>query len=163
VRLVRTAHYTEPLTQLGVRVERLTTDLVTQGEAVWEALADVMYGGRLTGPYDPDVARELRALTRTDAGKVDHPAGGSRDVADAVACSVFGASFTEEAVLTDYLPAQLSDDEVAALVGAVIAETGAVGMPAMGQVMKAVTAQVAGRAEGGRVASEVRRQLSAAT
>ena len=44
---------------------------------------------------------------------------------------------------------------------AAIAETGAAGMPAMGKVMKAVTPQVAGRADGGRVAAEVRRQLSA--
>jgi uncharacterized protein len=64
-------------------------------------------------------------------------------------------------VLAGYLPAQLSDDELAALVAAVIAETGAAGMPAMGQVMKRATPQVAGRADGARVAAEVRRQLTA--
>ena len=64
-------------------------------------------------------------------------------------------------MLAGYLPAQLSDDELAGLVAAAIAETGAAGMPAMGKVMKAVTPQVAGRAEGGRVAAEVRRQLGA--
>jgi uncharacterized protein len=42
----------------------------------------------------------------------------------------------------------------------VISETGASGMAAMGQVMKAVTPRVAGRAEGGRVAAEVRRALT---
>ena len=41
-----------------------------------------------------------------------------------------------------------------------IQQTGATGMGAMGQVMKAVTPQTAGRADGGRVAAEVRRQLS---
>jgi uncharacterized protein YqeY len=46
-------------------------------------------------------------------------------------------------------------------VSAAIAETGAAGMPAMGKVMKAVTPQVAGRADGARVAAEVRRQLGA--
>ena len=56
-------------------------------------------------------------------------------------------------------PAQLDDAELAGLVAAAIAETGASGPPAMGQVMKAVTPQVAGRAEGSRVAAEVRRQL----
>jgi uncharacterized protein YqeY len=69
------------------------------------------------------------------------------------------AELAEDAVLTTYLPAQLGDEELAGLVAAVIAETGAAGMPAMGQVMKAVTPQVAGRAEGSRVAAEVRRQL----
>jgi uncharacterized protein len=71
------------------------------------------------------------------------------------------AERAEGQVLAGYLPAQLSDDEIASLVSAAIAETGAAGMPGLGKVMKAVTPQVAGRAEGARVAAEVRRQLSA--
>lgn len=71
------------------------------------------------------------------------------------------AERAEGEVLAFYLPAQLSDEDLAAIVTAAIDETGATGMPAMGQVMKAVRPQVAGRAEGGRVAAEVRRQLSA--
>jgi len=70
------------------------------------------------------------------------------------------AERAEDEVLSGYLPAQLSDAEVTELVAAAIAETGASGMPAMGQVMKTVTPQVAGRAEGSRVAAEVRRQLA---
>jgi uncharacterized protein len=70
------------------------------------------------------------------------------------------AERAEDAILAGYLPAQLSDAEVAAAVTAAIAATGASGLPAMGQVMKAVTPQVAGRAEGSRVAAEVRRQLA---
>ncbi len=66
----------------------------------------------------------------------------------------------EEEVLTAYLPAQLSDDELAALVAAAIAETGASGASGIGQVMKAVTPKVAGRAEGSRVAAVVRSQLA---
>jgi uncharacterized protein YqeY len=65
----------------------------------------------------------------------------------------------EGAVLDEYLPAQLSDDELAALVKEAIAESGAEGPKAMGQVMKVVQPKVAGRAEGGRIAAEVRRQL----
>src|SRR6516165_255566 len=49
--------------------------------------------------------------------------------------------------------------ELAALVSDVIAETGASGMQGMGQVMKALTPRVAGRADGARVAAEVRRRL----
>lgn len=70
----------------------------------------------------------------------------------------------ELAVLTGYLPSQLSDDELTALVArevATAAAAGATGRAAMGVVMKAVKPQVAGVAEGGRVASEVRRQLGA--
>jgi uncharacterized protein YqeY len=65
----------------------------------------------------------------------------------------------EEGVLADYLPAQLEDADLVALVADVVTRTGASGMRDMGKVMGAVQAQVAGRAEGGRVAAEVRRQL----
>ncbi|MEU4820498.1 GatB/YqeY domain-containing protein [Actinomadura citrea] len=66
----------------------------------------------------------------------------------------------EGVVLEGYLPAQLSDEELTALVADAIAETGASGPRAMGQVMKSVNPKVAGRAEGGRVAAEVKRQLA---
>jgi uncharacterized protein YqeY len=66
----------------------------------------------------------------------------------------------ELAVVEGYLPTQLDDDELAELVAAAIADTGAEGPRAMGQVMKAVTASVAGRADGLRVSAEVRRQLA---
>jgi uncharacterized protein YqeY len=69
------------------------------------------------------------------------------------------AERAEEDVLAGYLPAQLDDEELASLVAAAIADTGASGPASMGQVMKAVTAQVAGRAEGSRVAAVVRAQL----
>ncbi len=66
----------------------------------------------------------------------------------------------EQAVIEGYLPEQLDDDELAELVRATIAETGAGSMKSMGAVMKAVQPRVAGRAEGGRVSAEVRRQLA---
>ena len=65
----------------------------------------------------------------------------------------------EGEVLAAYLPEQLSDEELSALVTAAITETGADSPKAMGQVMKVLNPQVGGRAEGGRVAAEVRRQL----
>lgn len=70
------------------------------------------------------------------------------------------AERAEEEILGSYLPAQLSDDELATLVAAAIAETGASGPAGMGQVMKVVTPQVAGRAEGSRVAAMVRSRLA---
>jgi uncharacterized protein len=69
------------------------------------------------------------------------------------------AERAEGDVLDGYLPAQLSDAEITEIVQAEIAASGASGPRAMGQVMKAVTPKIAGRAEGGRVAAEVRRQL----
>jgi uncharacterized protein len=70
------------------------------------------------------------------------------------------AERAEGEVLADYLPKQLTDSELKALVASAIAEASAAGKPALGQVMKAVTPQVAGRAEGARVAAEVRAQLA---
>ena len=66
----------------------------------------------------------------------------------------------EEEVLATYLPAQLSDDELAELVRQAVQESGAEGPQAMGAVMKVVGPKVAGRAEGGRVAAAVRAALA---
>jgi uncharacterized protein YqeY len=69
----------------------------------------------------------------------------------------------ELAVLETYLPAQLTDDELAAVVAEAVAAAraeGASGPGAMGRIMKAVQPRIAGRAEGSRVAAEVRRQLT---
>ena len=67
----------------------------------------------------------------------------------------------ELAVLETYLPAQLDDDELAELVAAAVAETGAESPKQMGQVMKVHTPRIAGRADGGRVAAAVRSALGA--
>ena len=66
----------------------------------------------------------------------------------------------ELAVLEGYLPEQLSDEELEALVAQAVAESGATGMPQMGLVMKTVQPLVAGRADGGRVAELVRKALA---
>lgn len=66
----------------------------------------------------------------------------------------------EGGVLDRYLPAQLSDDELAELVAAAVAEAGATSPRDMGAVMKIVQPRVAGRADGKRVSDEVRRRLA---
>ncbi len=69
----------------------------------------------------------------------------------------------EMAVIDTYLPQQLSDAELAALVEQSVAQAraeGADGPRAMGAVMKLVGPQVTGRAEGGRVAAAVRAALA---
>ena len=65
----------------------------------------------------------------------------------------------EGEMLDRYLPEQLSDAEIAELVAGALAAGGFTGKAQMGPAMKAAQAAVAGRAEGGRVAAEVRRQL----
>ncbi len=66
----------------------------------------------------------------------------------------------ELVVIEAYLPAQLTDEEIEALVTEAVAETGATGMPQLGLVMKTVQPRVSGRADGGRVAAIVRRVLA---
>jgi uncharacterized protein YqeY len=67
----------------------------------------------------------------------------------------------EAAVLAGYLPQQLSAAEIENIVADAIASSGAaeLGMRGMGKVMGLVTPQTRGRADGGAVAAEVRRQL----
>jgi uncharacterized protein len=66
----------------------------------------------------------------------------------------------EGGVLDAYLPAQIGDAELAELVRAAIAESGATAPNQMGAVMKVVQPKVAGRADGKRISDEVRRQLA---
>jgi len=66
----------------------------------------------------------------------------------------------EIAVIAEFLPDQLSNDEVAGLVSAAIAETCAVSIQDMGKVMAIVKPQVQGKADMGAVSGLVRAQLS---
>ena len=104
---------------------------------------------------DDEVIKVLtrEARKRREAAEAFESAGRAEQAA---------AERAEGDVLAGYLPAQLTNDELTAIVSAAIAETGATGMPGMGMVMKTVTPRVAGRADGARVAAEVRRQLTGA-
>lgn len=66
----------------------------------------------------------------------------------------------EAAVLAEYLPAEMADDELLQLVDAAITDAGATGMSDMGKVMKALQPKVQGRADGSRVAAAVKSRLS---
>jgi len=67
----------------------------------------------------------------------------------------------EIAVLENYLPEQLSADDLAALVDEVIAATGAASMKDMGKVMGQIKAKAAGRADMGAVSATVKERLGA--
>lgn len=66
----------------------------------------------------------------------------------------------EAGVIAEYLPAALSDDELAALVDAAVAEAGAESPRDMGKVMKILQPKVLGRAEGSAVAAAVKARLA---
>ena len=65
----------------------------------------------------------------------------------------------EVGVLSAYMPAQLSDAEVEAILAGVIAETGAASAKDMGKVMNALRPKVAGRADMGRLSGLVKARL----
>jgi uncharacterized protein YqeY len=121
----------------------------------------------LTAVTNAEVAgKESRELTDEDVVAVlSSEAKKRREAAeafDAAGRTEMAAKERAEAeVLADYLPTPLSEQEIADLVTSAIAQTGAreEGMRAMGKVMGALSSQVKGRADGGAVAAEVRRQL----
>jgi uncharacterized protein len=69
------------------------------------------------------------------------------------------AEDAEAEVIAGYLPAELSDDELRAIVADAVAETGAASPKDMGQVMKAAMPRVAGRADGRRVSAIAQQAL----
>lgn len=71
------------------------------------------------------------------------------------------AEEAEAALIEQYLPAELPDDELRAMVVAAVAETGASSPKDMGRVMPVVMGKVAGRADGRRVSQQVKEALSA--
>ena len=144
--------------------DRLRTDLTTAMKAR-DTVRTRTLRSALTAVSTAEVAgRTSRELSDDEVIKVlAREAKRRREAAEAFDAAgrteQASAERAEGDVLETYLPAQLGDDELAAIVAAGIAESGAAGPRAMGQVMKVVTPRIAGRAEGARVAAEVRRQL----
>ncbi|CAN5608267.1 GatB/YqeY domain-containing protein [soil metagenome] len=66
---------------------------------------------------------------------------------------------SEAEMISAYLPAELSDEELGSIVDAAIAETGAAGPQDMGKVMGPAMAKVAGKADGKRVSAAVKERL----
>jgi uncharacterized protein len=131
--------------QVRMRTLRMALTSITNEEVAGATARDLT---------DDEVLRVLtrEAKKRKEAAEAFAAAGRADQAA---------AERAEGDILAGYLPAQLGDDELAKLVAAVIAQTGAAGPSGIGQVMKVITPQVAGRADGARVAGEVRRQLAA--
>ena len=65
----------------------------------------------------------------------------------------------EGEVIAEYLPAQLSEDEIKKMIADAIAETGATGPSGMGSVMKVLSPKIAGKADGGVVSGLVKAAL----
>lgn len=78
--------------------------------------------------------------------------GGREDLADAAAA--------ELVIVNEFLPAELTDTELEAVVREVVADVGATSLQDLGKVMKAAIPKVAGRADGNRVSALVRQMLA---
>ncbi|MFF7452957.1 GatB/YqeY domain-containing protein [Kitasatospora sp. NPDC008115] len=102
---------------------------------------------------DADVLKVIgrEAKKRREAAEAFGAAGRAEQAARELA---------EGEVLAGYLPKQLSDEELTAIVAAAVAESGASGPQGMGAVMKLVRPKVEGLAEGGRVAAAVKAALA---
>jgi hypothetical protein len=100
---------------------------------------------------------ELAVLRRERKRRLDAAAqfrdGGRPELAD--------QEESEARLIETYLPAELGDVELDAIVAAAVAETGASSPKDMGQVMKVVMARAEGRADGKRASARVREALGA--
>ncbi len=146
--------------------DRLRTDLTTAIKSRDEIRSSTLRMV-LTAITNAEVAgKEQRELTDDDiVGVLSTEAKKRREAAAAFTEggreAMAAKEQAEAAVIADYLPEQLSADEISALVEGAIEQTGAAGegMRAMGKVMGVLTPQVKGRADGAAVAAEVRRHL----
>jgi uncharacterized protein YqeY len=103
---------------------------------------------------DATVLRVIEKMVKQRKDSVEqYTKGGRQDLAD--------IETAEIAVLDTYLPEQLGDDELAALIDEVIAATGAESIRDMGKVMGGIKAKAAGRADMGAVGAKVKERLGA--
>jgi uncharacterized protein YqeY len=154
------------MVRMGDLKERLRTDLTAAIKGRDELRASTLRMV-LTAITNAEVSgKQSRELSDDDViGVLSAEAKKRREAAtafeDAGRAESAAKERAEAEVIADYLPAQLTPEEISALVADAIASTGAAeeGMRAMGKVMGVVTPQTRGRADGGAVAAEVRRQL----
>ena len=146
--------------------ERLRGDLTTAMKARDELTSSTLRMV-LTAITNEEVAgKQARELSDDDIVKVlTREAKKRREAHDAYTQAGRDELATREqaelGVIETYLPQQLTDEELAALIDAAVEETGASDPKAMGQVMKVLQPRIAGRADGAKVAAEVRRRLGA--
>lgn len=146
--------------------DRLRSDLTTAIKARDEVRSGTLRMV-LTAVTNAEVSgKQARELTDDEViGVLTTEGKKRREAAEAFEAAGRAASAEREraeaVVIADYLPAQLDAAELTVLVTQAIDRTGAAGegMRGMGKVMGALQPQVRGRAEGGVVAAEVRRQL----
>jgi uncharacterized protein YqeY len=154
------------MAHMGDLKDKLRSDLTTSIKARDEVRSSTLRMV-LTSITNAEVAgKESRELTDEDVlGVLTSESKKRREAAEAFADAGRDAQSAKEkaeaAVIADYLPEQLTTEEIDALVAQTVDELGVRGdgMRAMGRVMGVLTPRTKGRADGGAVAAAVRREL----
>jgi len=118
--------------------------------AALRMVVDVLQQDAKLGKGDEVAVLQRERKKRIEAAEAYEDAGRAEQAA---------AERFEAELIEGYLPQQLSDEELAELVDAAVAETGASEQRQMGQVMSALMPKLGGRADGKRVSAAVRERL----
>ena len=113
-------------------------------------VVDVLQKDAKLGSGDEVAVLQRERKKRVEAAEAYEGAGREEQAA---------AERFEAGLIEAYLPQQLDDEELEAIVDSAVAETGATEQRQMGQVMSAVMPKVGGRADGKRVSAAVRKKL----
>jgi len=114
-------------------------------------IADALQKAEKDNGGDPEEVLQRERKRRLEAAEA-YREGGRTDAAE--------AEEREAEVISSYMPEQLSDDELHAIVGDAVAQSGASSPQEMGKVMAVVMPQVKGRADGKRVSAAVKEMLT---
>jgi len=120
--------------------------------AALRMVVDVLQKDAKLGKGDEVAVLQKEHKKRVEAAEAYEGAGRDEQAA---------AERFEAELIEGYLPQQLSDAELAGLVDAAVAETGASEQRQMGEVMSALMPKLGGRADGKRVSAAVRERLGA--
>jgi uncharacterized protein YqeY len=114
-------------------------------------IADALQKAEKDNGADPVEVLQRERKRRLEAAEA-YRDGGRTDAAE--------AEEREAEIITTYMPEQLSDEDLRAIVGHAVAESGASSPQEMGKVMSLVMPQVKGRADGKRVSAAVKEMLT---
>jgi uncharacterized protein len=114
-------------------------------------IADALQKAEKDNGADPVEVLQRERKRRLEAAEA-YRDGGRTDAAE--------AEEREAEIITSYMPEQLSDQDLHAIVGDAVAESGATSPQEMGKVMSLVMPQVKGRADGKRVSAAVKEMLT---
>jgi len=122
-----------------------------QRSSALRMIQDVLQQDNKMGKGDEVAVLQRERKKRLEAAEAYTAAGRSQQAE---------AESFEAELIAGYLPAQLSDEELKAMVAEAIEATGAEGPKQMGQVMGALKEKVGGRADGKRISTAVKEQLA---